>query len=712
MASETFKQKRRRKRIFKNPNPLFVKWLTEWREEAIAKGWKTQHTYTKALKSLKNYPVPLKSAKEAKILEFFGDKLCQMLDKKLAEYKNTNDICCKPSGEIENIPVIVDDGSLENPSTSTNLIGVFVEDEEQEKTVKDIPLQQKCQRISLEKENKARQRRPYVPIPRSGSHALMLALHKAQVEGGHKFMKKADLINEAQPLCDVSFTVPDPGSHYNAWSNMSTLIKKGLVIKEGNPARYSLTEAGMELSTQLRGQLETLQLNNVLFNSVTLTLQQSDSHSLYCDSQKTNRVIESSEANGKLNNFKSLPKLPRLSRFLYCYIDENYCEVTSKDKALVLMDDDMSLGFLIKCEEEALLASGKRYKLEGNRSADSHYVYAYLHDDDAEEICPVNSLVSELSPQHCQSEISEMEDDDVNMVAVTLSPKMELDIRHAVPNVFLPLSHKSDSRMEEINTVVDTLFPTYYNGYCRREEMEIVENASFPSSQSSCSRSASEHFILKPGMFEIVLCVDNCETSGGTSAKRKMAVLPELQRNGVPHVVRKLNVGDFLWIAKEKVEPLLGSIQLPQARELVLDFIVERKRMDDLASSIKDGRFREQKFRMKACGLCRPIYLVEDFGSGHLGLPDKTLQQAIFNTQVIDGFTIKRTRDQKESIAYLTLITRHLQNQYKDQTLASCSKEEMVCDKRHPQSFMTFHEFNSSSLKNKISGFQELVACS
>ena len=34
---------------------------------------------------------------------------------------------------------------------------------------------------------------------------------------------------------------------------------------------------------------------------------------------------------------------------------------------------------------------------------------------------------------------------------------------------------------------------------------------------------------------------------------------------------------------------------LPERRELVLDYIVERKRMDDLCSSIKDGRFKEQK---------------------------------------------------------------------------------------------------------------------
>jgi len=35
--------------------------------------------------------------------------------------------------------------------------------------------------------------------------------------------------------------------------------------------------------------------------------------------------------------------------------------------------------------------------------------------------------------------------------------------------------------------------------------------------------------------------------------------------------------------------------------ELVLDYIVERKRMDDLAGSIVDGRFREQKVGIGVC---------------------------------------------------------------------------------------------------------------
>lgn len=43
----------------------------------------------------------------------------------------------------------------------------------------------------------------------------------------------------------------DPSCRYTAWSSMGTLIKKGLVIKESSPARYSLTEAGCELAHRL-----------------------------------------------------------------------------------------------------------------------------------------------------------------------------------------------------------------------------------------------------------------------------------------------------------------------------------------------------------------------------------------------------------------------------------------------------------------------------
>ena len=89
--------------------------------------------------------------------------------------------------------------------------------------------------------------------------------------------------------------------------------------------------------------------------------------------------------------------------------------------------------------------------------------------------------------------------------------------------------------------------------------------------------------------------------------KGKDELLVELKRSQVPLEVRKLHVGDFCWIARSNTGLL--RIFLSQlfvcfvevvfaggcAEELVLNEIVERKRMDDLACSITDRRFKEQK---------------------------------------------------------------------------------------------------------------------
>ena len=60
--------------------------------------------------------------------------------------------------------------------------------------------------------------------------------------------------------------------------------------------------------------------------------------------------------------------------------------------------------------------------------------------------------------------------------------------------------------------------------------------------------------------------------------------------------------------------------------------------MDDLSSSIMDGRFHEQKYRLKQCGLKHHIYLVENMrspgGQVHHSIPADSLSQAVINTQV------------------------------------------------------------------------------
>ncbi|KAJ1339828.1 hypothetical protein BSLG_005566 [Batrachochytrium salamandrivorans] len=49
--------------------------------------------------------------------------------------------------------------------------------------------------------------------------------------------------------------------------------------------------------------------------------------------------------------------------------------------------------------------------------------------------------------------------------------------------------------------------------------------------------------------------------------------------------------------------------------EIVLNSIIERKLLDDLVASIKDDRYKEQKFRLGSCGINNVIYLVEEGSS-------------------------------------------------------------------------------------------------
>ena len=47
----------------------------------------------------------------------------------------------------------------------------------------------------------------------------------------------------------------------------------------------------------------------------------------------------------------------------------------------------------------------------------------------------------------------------------------------------------------------------------------------------------------------------------------------------------------------------------------VLNFIMERKKADDLASSIIDGRYKDQKYRLKNCGISNVYYVYEGYPS-------------------------------------------------------------------------------------------------
>jgi crossover junction endonuclease MUS81 len=125
---------------------------------------------------------------------------------------------------------------------------------------------------------------------------------------------------------------------------------------------------------------------------------------------------------------------------------------------------------------------------------------------------------------------------------------------------------------------------------------------------------------------------------------------------------RQLSIGDALWVARSRRNP---------SSEFCLDFVVERKRLDDLESSIKDARYKQQKYFLKRCGLRHPVYLLEGDPSAHGALTGsgadwraRAVKTAMLTTEVVDGFQVLRTPDMLGTFDLYSQLTDALRALY------------------------------------------------
>ncbi len=97
------------------------------------------------------------------------------------------------------------------------------------------------------------------------------------------------------------------------------------------------------------------------------------------------------------------------------------------------------------------------------------------------------------------------------------------------------------------------------------------------------------------GSYEIILIMDCREIR----KKRDVDAMTQgLLDKGVKVELRALQIGDVAWVARD-----VSGARKGEDAECVLDFVVERKRLDDLVQSIKDGRYEDQKVGWPGFGL-------------------------------------------------------------------------------------------------------------
>eukprot|EP00045_Choanoeca_perplexa_P012390 m.135135 g.135135 ORF g.135135 m.135135 type:complete len:747 (+) comp15985_c0_seq40:128-2368(+) len=659
--------------------PLFIQWLTELKAIAQRKNSKVQHVYAKAIRSMKKYPLPLSCGSEAIKLESIGRSTAQLLDDKIQAHCSANDWL---------VPIA--SRSAAAPSNGSR------------KTTK----------------------RAYIPKRGSGAYALLVTLYRtSQEDGAEGYLKKADLVRLAQPLSDTSFTIPDGGSRYTAWNAMGQLTKRDLVKKYSNPAKYELTAEGRDLALKLHSANDASQLDGAqtAAASVQARSQAAAASQLLASSVSTSSLgalSVSLDLETPLLDAMPPPSTPVQA------------STTSK-----ICDNCEEAAPVVRCVEcdEALCDNCNNFIHQSKRKS--------LHQRQALKLVAKPASVVKTptlkristGTQEVFSPVTHLEDldrmaqdPDMSFESLSLSERLDVPWRQPPPKRAKQATRSSLSHSQSLP---------------RGGDVESRHSASSTSTTTfSASRTASADTLssstwqprwqLKAGEYDIVLVVDTMEQTG--SRKDKGVIQTKLASMGVQCEVRKLSLGDFVWVVKERVKPMPGMLHLPPrlaylesiifthehliavvsySKELVLDYVVERKRMDDLVSSIIDGRFKEQKYRFENCGIKHPIYLVEHYGNmDGYRITGSALKQAIANTQVRDNFFVKHTASINASIAYLTLMTRYLQQRFKnttfvprDETVASQLPDDMAVA-------YTFDAYNEVTVKTKELTIQEMFA--
>lgn len=170
--------------------------------------------------------------------------------------------------------------------------------------------------------------------------------------------------------------------------------------------------------------------------------------------------------------------------------------------------------------------------------------------------------------------------------------------------------------------------------------------------------------MVEPGAFNIELVVDVREIRSKTD---RDYMQNNLIKRGLKPIMKALDLGDFVWVAKLIDENYLFS-RGAEGSEVMLDYIVERKRLDDLVSSIKDRRFTEQKFRLEKSGVKNKIYIIEEYSSVDTSY-ETAIATAIASTQVINNFFVKKTQRMDDTIDYLVRMTHLLKKKYESKPL-------------------------------------------
>ncbi|XP_010547335.1 PREDICTED: crossover junction endonuclease MUS81 isoform X2 [Tarenaya hassleriana] len=474
----------------------------------------------------------------------------------------------------------------------------------------------------------AKARKRYIPQRNSVAYAMLIALHRGTVKG-QEFMRKQELIDaaEASGLSRVPIAPEkgkgnrgqfgsSPRDWYTGWNCMKTLIGKGLVVKSSCPAKYMLTEEGREVAKECiarSGLSDSLEISDC---EETDHVQQSSRTSDQNFVSSSTPTEELPFADLRSREPINIP-IETLEKFTRIGYSKEQVIAAFRDVSYTSPDEDASslwLSVMCHLRETEVYNSHSEPK---NKRKDSGI-------SSGAQTCPV--VVSELDIDGTQNMRLHSCDAQYTLRPCSSGPVHALRSCSSIP------ASGGTKRTANILSVPPLDFG------------EVFEDA-----------------------YEVALILDDREQFATMGSRSRRIIDNICSEFKIKIQVRRLPVGDGIWIARHKY---LGT-------EFVLDFIVERKKVDDLRSSIRDNRYRDQKLRLQRSGLKKLIYIVE--GDPNTSDAAESIKTACFTTEILEGFDVLRTTGLGDTLRKYGFLTHAIYQFYKSWIIDDQNNDTVPC---------------------------------
>lgn len=553
---------------------------------------------------------------------------------------------------------------------------------------------------SPKKKKPIRKPKEYIPAKDSGPYAILLALYRAGSRSGrgNVYMAREEVIEIAQPYCASSFTESDRGSYYTAWNSMKNLCEKEYVHQKGRPYKFALTEAGAELAQKLdllaRAEEEGMPLLGSQSSGTGLSKEKGANPSKTA-APKAARA-RPTKAAPKKHPYSSddepvdeddriMQRARRLARESESPMPARKStertsarsSAGSKTKPAPKFTTT-AYGELVD-EDDRIMQSGKRLGRESEPPQEPLSGSIFRGQTTStlfstSELQQPSNPTARRFPGLGGAPATQRTNNSTKRPIIKSSEPILLDSSDDEPMAPIPpLKNPSKDNFGVPRKETVPLPRMQPDGTLRKPSPvlpappkravsaahPVLERAT-PMPTSDPTFAAFTPLMFPPHSFTIHLVLDNREKSSRNAPDHIQNTMQRLYN--LESITRPLSLGDVQWIARQK----------ETGQEVVLDVIVERKRLDDLVSSIKDGRLHEQKFRLKRSGISRVIYIIENyssktgnervFGNGVVhGIPADALETTIAGMQVNDNVFVKRTERIEDTVRYLATITRSLE---------------------------------------------------